>query len=96
MTIQFEWDRDKADANVQKHGVSFDEATTVFADPLARIFADEDHSESERREIIIGNSIFRRLLLVNFVERVVDVIRIISARQATRKERQDYEENRDF
>jgi uncharacterized DUF497 family protein len=96
MSIRFEWDRDKADTNLQKHGVSFDEATTVFADPLARIFSDEDHSASERREIIIGNSIFRRLLLVSFVERIVDVIRIISARPATRKERQDYEENRDI
>ena len=92
MSIRFEWDRDKANSNLEKHGVSFDEATTVFTDPLARIFSDEDHSQSERREIIIGNSAFRRLLLVSFVERVVDVIRIISARQATRKERRDYEE----
>jgi uncharacterized DUF497 family protein len=93
MSVQFEWDSQKADANLQKHGVSFDEASTVFSDPLARIFSDEDHSEGERREIIIGRSIFRRLLLVSYVERIVNVIRIISARQATRKERQDYEEN---
>ena len=93
MSIQFEWDNDKAASNLQKHGVGFDEASTVFVDPLARIFSDEDHSEAERREIIIGRSTFRRLVLVSFVERVVNVIRIIRARQATRKERQDYEEN---
>ena len=93
MSVQFEWDKDKAESNLKKHGVSFDEASTVFADPLARIFSDDDHSQGERREIIIGHSVFRRLLLVSFVERLIDVIRIISARQATRKERQDYEEN---
>jgi uncharacterized protein len=93
MSVQFEWDNDKAESNLQKHGVSFEEASTVFADPLARIFSDDDHSQDERREIIIGHSVFRRLLLVSFVERLIDVIRIISARQATRKERQDNEEN---
>ena len=67
MSGHFEWDRNKANSNFEKHGVSFDEARTVFDDPLARIFSDEDHSESERREIIVGHSIFRRLLLVSFV-----------------------------
>ena len=96
MSVRFEWDKAKADSNLAKHGVSFDEASTVFGDPLARIFSDDDHPDTERREIIIGHSIFRRLLLVSFVERIVDVIRIISARQTTRKERQDYEENDNF
>ena len=67
MSGHIEWDRNKANSNFEKHGVSFDEARTVFDDPLARIFSDEDHSESERREIIVGHSIFRRLLLVSFV-----------------------------
>jgi uncharacterized DUF497 family protein len=92
MSIRFEWDRDKAETNLAKHGVSFEEASTVFGDPLALIFDDADHSERESREIIIGHSIFRRLLIVSFLERLRDVIRIISAREATRKERKDYEE----
>jgi uncharacterized protein len=74
-----------------KHGVSFEEAITVFADPLARIFEDPEHSETERREIIIGHSNKRNLILVSFVED--DRVRLISARKATRTERKDYEEN---
>ncbi len=93
MALRFEWDRDKAASNLEKHDVSFDEASTVFDDPLARIFDDEDHSLDERREIIVGHSILNRLLVVSFVERAEDVIRIISARTATRRERKDYEEN---
>ena len=93
MSLQFEWDPDKATSNLKKHKVSFDEASTVFDDPLARIFDDEDHSEDEHREIIIGHSILRRLLLVFFVERAQDLIRIFSARLATKRERKDYEEN---
>jgi hypothetical protein len=93
MTIQFEWDRDKAAANLRKHGVSFDEAGTVFNDALARIFDDGDHSADEAREIIIGHSILNRLLLVCFTERRQDVIRVFSARCATRKERRKYEED---
>ena len=92
MSVKFEWDKNKAVANLKKHRVSFDEARTVFGDPLARIFDDEDHSADESREIIIGHSIAARLLLVSFTERS-EVIRIISARQATRLERKDYEEN---
>jgi hypothetical protein len=88
----FEWDQDKAAANLTKHGVSFEEASSVFADPLAVIFDDEEHSEDERREIIIGHSQRNRLLLVSFVERESSV-RLISARVATRQEREDYEEN---
>ncbi|MBM4084515.1 MAG: BrnT family toxin [Planctomycetes bacterium] len=93
MGVTFEWDPNKAALNLRKHGVSFDEASTVFDDPLARIFDDEDHSAAEAREIIIGHSIADRLLIVSFTERSEDVIRIISARRASRRERRDYEEN---
>ena len=73
-------------------GVTFEEALTVFLDPLARIFDDEDHSFEEAREIIIVHSVNQRLLLVCFTARGTS-IRIFSARQATGRERQDYEEN---
>ena len=65
MPLQFEWNPKKAKANLEKHSVSFEEGLTVFADPLARIFDDEEHSNDERREIIIGHSIKRRLVLVS-------------------------------
>ena len=91
--MRFEWDPKKAAANLKKHRVSFDEATTVFNDSLAFIFDDEAHSASEHREIIIGHSILNRLALVCFTERVEDVVRIFSARLATKKEGEDYEEN---
>jgi len=92
MALQFEWDARKAEANEAKHGVSFEEAITVFADPLARIFEGEEHSESERREIIIGHSDQRNLVLVSFVE-FGERVRLISARKVTRMGRKDYEEN---
>ncbi len=91
MPLVFEWSDKKARNNHRKHGVSFDEACTVFDDPLAFIFPDEDHSEGETREIIIGHSIVRRLLIVCFTTRSSHHIRIISARLATRRERSDYE-----
>ena len=91
--MEFEWDKAKAAANVKKHKITFDEASTVFGDPLARIFDDPEHSAEEHREIIVGHSILTRLLLVCFTEREGDVIRLFSAREATKKERQDYEEN---
>jgi uncharacterized DUF497 family protein len=91
MSLQFEWDSKKAEANKVKDGVSFEEAITVFADPLARIFEDPEHSEIERREIIIGHSAKQNLVLVSFVEG--DRVRLISARKATRTERKEYEEN---
>ena len=91
--MTFVWDSDKAAANLKKHKVSFDEASTVFSDPLALIFPDEAHSIAEGREIIIGHSILDRLLLVCFTERKENLIRVISARQASRRERRDYEEN---
>ena len=90
--MQFEWDPRKAASNLSKHGVAFEEALAVFGGPLARIFDDEDHSVDERREIIIGHSTHRRLLLVCFAARG-ESIRIFSARMATRQERDDYEEN---
>ena len=66
--------------------------TSCFADPLAAIFDDEEHSSEELREIIIGHSVLERLLLVSFTERGEDIVRIISARKATKRERKDYEE----
>jgi uncharacterized protein len=93
MSLVFEWDRLKATRNERKHGVSFDEAGTVFDDATASIFPDEDHSNSEQREIIVGHSILDRLLLVCFIERSPQRIRIISARMATRREQRNHEEN---
>jgi uncharacterized DUF497 family protein len=90
----FEWDPGKAAANLQRHGVSFEEAVTVFQDPLAKVHADPDHSESESREILIGHSSQHRLLLVSFTDRQ-GRIRLISAREVTRGERRDYEENQE-
>lgn len=95
MSVRFTWDRAKAQSNRRKHGVSFEEALTVFGDSLARIHDDPDHSERERREIIVGNSATGRLLLVSFTERR-RAIRLISARRATRHEREDYEKGTDF
>ena len=89
--MRFEWDRQKATSNRQKHGVPFAEAVTVFADPLARIHDDPEHSVGEHREVIVGHSARGRLLLVFFTERR-DAVRIFSARPATRHERDDYEE----
>ena len=94
MGVRFEWDLKKADTNLRKHGISFEEAWTVFNDPLAIIFDDEDHSAEEAREIIIGRSIRHRLSLVCFTERTKGIIRIFSARLVTRKEQKNYEENR--
>jgi len=88
----FEWDRAKAAANLKTHGVSFDEAATVFQDPLAGIHPDPDHSESENRAILIGHSTAGRLLLVAFTDRQSN-IRLISARATTRRERKEYEES---
>ncbi len=92
MDVPFEWDIAKAAANVAKHSVTFEDAATVFADPLAAIFDDEEHSINEVREIIIGHSVADQLLLVSFTERS-GTIRIISARPATKREREAYEEH---
>lgn len=93
--MRFEWDEEKAKSNRRKHGVSFEEAKTVFDDPLAAIFDDEQHSSGEQREIIIGHSGEERLLLVFFTERPHGV-RIFSARPASRQEQRDYEEGIDI
>ena len=89
--MQFEWDAAKATANLSKHGVSFDEARTVFDDPLYVDFYDPDHSDEEHRYIIIGKSRRDRLLMVSYIERD-DTIRMISARELTPVERKEYEE----
>ena len=91
-TPEFEWDRAKARENLKKHGVAFEEALTVFADPFARIFDHPDHSENEQRELIVGHSAQQRLLVVSFTDRQPRT-RIVSAREATVRERRDYEEN---
>ena len=88
---QFDWDPAKAKSNLRKHGVSFEEAVTVFDDPLFEIFADPDHSTQEKRFIIIGESSQHRLLLVSYTERP-EAIHLISARDATPREREVYEE----
>lgn len=92
-SVSVEWDHHKAAANLKKHQVSFDEASTVFDDPLAVIFNDDAHSQDETREIIIGYSLNTRLLIVSFTERPGDIIRIISARPATPKEVRNHEKN---
>ncbi len=92
MHLVFEWDPRKAQTNLRKHRVSFVEACSVFNDPLARIFEDEEHSAGEQREFIIGHSTSKRLLLVCFSETMKDGVRIISARRTTRGEQHDYEE----
>jgi hypothetical protein len=92
MSLELEWDPKKAETNSARHGVDFEEALTVFRDPLARIFEDEEHSKDEPREIIIGCSVKQRLMVACFTARGTR-IRIISARKATRLERKDYEEN---
>ncbi|MBI5877056.1 MAG: BrnT family toxin [Chloroflexi bacterium] len=90
--FSFEWNVAKARANVRKHGVSFEEAATVFDDPTAYTQADERHSDDEPREWLIGYSYDNRLLVIAFVERAAHRIRIISARRATQTERSIYEE----
>ncbi|MGH9800134.1 MAG: BrnT family toxin [Blastocatellia bacterium] len=93
MGVKVDWGNKKAALNLAEHGISFEEASTVFDDPLTRIFDDDDHSIDELREIAIGYSIIGDLLLVCFTERANDVLRIISARFPTKKERRKYEEN---
>jgi uncharacterized DUF497 family protein len=89
----FEWDPVKAEANVRKHGVTFDEASTVFGDPLNLLMADPDHSRDEERFLLLGMSNRRKLLVVAFAERPPRT-RLISARRAIRHERRRYEEER--
>ncbi len=90
--MEFEWDHAKVEANLRNHQVSFAEATTAFADPLAAIFPDPDHSDEELREILVGYSERNRVLIVSFTERGNN-IRVISARVASPVERRNHEEN---
>ncbi len=89
--MNFEWDENKAARNLLKHRVSFEEAKIVFDDPLYVDFYDPDHSDDEERYLIVGESNRGRLLIVSYTERG-DLIRLISARVATRAEPEAYEE----
>jgi len=88
--MQITWDEKKAQANLKKHGVSFDEAATVLSDPLAQTYQEDGTGED--RQIWVGHSALSRLLLVVVFEKSETEIRIISARQPTAKERETYEE----
>ena len=90
MGYTFEWDPRKAASNFKKHGISFSEATSVFRDPLSFTISDPDHSESEERFVDLGLSHRGRLLVVSYIERG-DIIRIISARRASRSEQRQHE-----
>lgn len=89
--MEFEWDRKKAKYNLRKHRVSFEEASSVFDDALAAIYNDPNHSLHDKRFIMIGMSVRRRLLIVSFADRD-QRIRIISARMPTKREKKFYEE----
>lgn len=91
MALEFEWDENKAIANESSHGVGFDEASTVFDDPLSITIPDPAHSKREFRYVQLGESSAGRLLVVVFTERGAK-IRIISSREPTRAERKQYEE----
>ena len=90
--MEFEWHPNKAVRNLVKHNVSFNEASTVFGDPLSLTFPDPDHSDSESRYITIGESTQGRLLIISHTDRG-QRIRIISARTVTRRERKIYEDD---
>jgi uncharacterized DUF497 family protein len=91
--MNFRWDANKARTNLGKHGVSFEEATTVFGDPLSLTICDPDHLQVEERWIVFDKSHQHKLLVVVHTERG-DSVRIISARRASKRERICYEENR--
>jgi uncharacterized protein len=90
--VIYEWDPKKARANLAKHRVSFEEAATVFLDPLAVTYPDPDHSSEELREITVGHSAKQRVISLYHTQRR-DRIRIIGARRATPRERKQYEES---
>ncbi len=92
MGLLFEWDPKKALLNLKRHGISFDEASTAFRDPLSQTIEDPLHSENEERFVLIGRTIQGRILVIVHTDRG-ERIRIISARLATKKERLRYEEN---
>jgi len=88
--VRFDWDKNKAASNLVRHKVSFEEAATVFGDPLSDTFDDPDHSAEERRFLIIGHSEKGRLLFISHMDDG-ETVRIISARELTRGERESYE-----
>ena len=90
----YEWDPNKADENLKRHKVSFDEATSVFTDPFALTFDDPDHSQEERRYVTTGTSSKQRIVFLAHVDRGEDQVRIISARPATATEAHAYQESR--
>jgi uncharacterized DUF497 family protein len=90
--VEFEWDDGKASHNLKKHGVSFEEAATIFNDPMIATISDPDHAEDEERYVSIGISVQGRLLVVIHVERE-ERIRLISCRKATKTERKTYEKS---
>ena len=89
--MKFEWDTKKSVTNARKHRISFNEAASVFGDPLAITFPDPHHSKDEIRFLVFGVSKFNKLLVVSYTERL-DTVRIISAREATGYERRIYED----
>ena len=91
MSLEFKWNSKKFQKNMSKHGVSFIEAATVFSDSLSMTYGDPDHSDEEDRFVIVGLSSSGKLLMVSHTYRN-DLIRIISARKLTRRERKQYEE----
>ena len=93
MALQVEWDQIKAESNLEKHGISFEEAATVLGDPLSITIPDPDHSEHEERFLLLGESEFHKYLIVSLVEHG-DRIRLISARLMTPRERSNYENAR--
>jgi uncharacterized DUF497 family protein len=92
--VKFEWDPEKAALNLRNHGVSFEEAASIFGDPLAATIPDPEHSTEEARSITMGVTPSQRLLVVVHTDRA-DRIRIISARPATRAEKKKYEEDQE-
>jgi uncharacterized protein len=90
LELEFEWDPQKAASNFTKHEISFEEAASVFADPLGRIVGDPRHSSQEERYVLLGLSRDQRLVVVMYTDRG-HAIRIISARRATRREKREYE-----
>ncbi len=89
--MNFEWDRAKAEANLEKHGVGFPDAATAFGDPLSLTISDPDHSESEDRYVLVGQAASGRLLVVVHTYRG-EAVRLVSARLATSRERKSYEQ----
>lgn len=89
--MEYDWDQEKAQTNLKKHGISFQEAASVFGDPLALTFNDPDHSIGERRLLTFGVTKMGKLVIVSHTERYNSVLRIISARPMNKYERKTYE-----